>query len=167
VHKKKQLLSLLGHLAFASRVVKAGRAFVARLIEASCSRRDLHDFITISYECREDIGVWLQLIETWNGVSMMGDEAFTAASALTLYTDSSSTVGFGAYLQSAQEFVADSWVNHPLSVSVAAMSYLELYPVVVSAIVWGHRWRGKNIMLYSDNEGTVAILHKGRSKCVG
>jgi hypothetical protein len=87
--------------------------------------------------------MWPELMDTWNGVSVFGDEEFTAASVLTLYTDSSSTVGFGAFLSNAQEFVADTWCNHPLPVSEAAMSYQELYPVVVSALVWGRRWAGK------------------------
>lgn len=162
---KKQLLSLLGHLGFAARVVKAGRPFVARLIEISCFRKHLHEFVTITKDCREDISVWLELMGTWNGVSIMGEDDYTTASSLSLYTDSSSSVGFGAYLQSAKEFVADNWYNHPQPVSDAAMSYLELYPVVVSALVWGHHWRGKNILLFSDNEGTVGILQRGRSKC--
>jgi hypothetical protein len=162
---KRQLLSLLGHLAFASRVVKAGRAFVSQLIEASCSRKGLHEFVTITDGCREDISVWLELMTVWNGIAIMEEEEVTSPGTLKLFTDSSSSVGFGAYWQDRVEFVADSWLNHPLPVSTTAMSYLELYPVVVSAVVWGHHWRGKRIVLFSDNEGTVAILQKGRSKC--
>ena len=45
------------------------------------------------------------------------------------------------------------------------MSYLELYPIVASAVVWGGEWTGKTISVFSDNEGTVAILRKGRSHC--
>ena len=109
--------------------------------------------------------MWLLLLESWNGISVFGDRDFTTGPALKLYTDSSSSVGFGAYLQSSEEFIMGSWKNHPLPVTERSMSYLELYPVVVSAIVWGKLWKGKKILLFSDNQGTVSILNKGRSQC--
>ena len=45
-----------------------------------------------------------------------------------------------------------------------SMECLELYPIVESAILWGSEWKGKKILLYCDNEATVHIINKGRSK---
>ena len=39
-----------------------------------------------------------------------------------------------------------------------------LYPIVVLAILWGSEWKGKKIIFYCDNEATVHITNKGRSK---
>ena len=162
---KRQLLSLLGHLAFASRVVKQGRTFVANMLGLASSKTELHQFIILTPDVRADMFMWLSLLETWNGVSVFGDKEFTLASTLRLFTDSSSTIGFGAYLQSSEQFLVDSWRNHPLPVTDRSMSYLELYPIVISAIVWGESWKGRKILLFSDNQGTVSILNKGRSQC--
>ena len=80
-------------------------------------------------------------------------------------TDSSSTIGFGAYYMTTQEYFAGSWRDHPFPVSSHALSYLELYPVVTSAILWGHTWSAKRVVFMVDNEGLVAIMNKGRSQC--
>ena len=129
------------------------------------SKTELHQFIILTPDVRVDMFMWLSLLETWNGVSVFGDKEFTLASTLRLFTDSSSTIGFGAYLQSSEQFLVDSWRNHPLPVTDRSMSYLELYPIVISAIVWGESWKGRKILLFSDNQGTVSILNKGRSQC--
>ena len=49
IHKctKRALLSLLGHLNFASRVVIPGRAYTSRLIQASKSVVKLHYYVYI------------------------------------------------------------------------------------------------------------------------
>ena len=44
------------------------------------------------------------------------------------------------------------------------MAFLELYPIVVAAMLWGSEWNGKQILFYCDNEATVHIINKGRSK---
>ena len=44
------------------------------------------------------------------------------------------------------------------------MAFLELYPIVVAAVLWGKEWVGKRILFYCDNVATVNIISKGRSK---
>ena len=44
------------------------------------------------------------------------------------------------------------------------MAFLELYPIVVAAVLWGKYWKGKQILFHCDNLATVKILSKGRSK---
>ena len=45
-----------------------------------------------------------------------------------------------------------------------SISFQELYPIVVAAILWGMDWSRKRIQFNCDNEATVQILNKGRSK---
>jgi hypothetical protein len=52
---KRQMLSLLGHLNFACRVVVPERPFVRRLIEVTKSVPKLHHSVYLTDECREDI----------------------------------------------------------------------------------------------------------------
>jgi hypothetical protein len=46
------------------------------------------------------------------------------------------------------------------------MAVLELYQIVVAALLWGSEWKRKKILFYCDNEATVGIAKKGRSKCI-
>jgi hypothetical protein len=38
-----------------------------------------------------------------------------------------------------------------------SIAFLELYPIVISAILWGKDWKCKNILFWCDNEATVGI----------
>ena len=52
---KRQLLSLIGKLSFACKVVPAGRIFLRRLIDLSCSVTTLNHHIRITMEARLDL----------------------------------------------------------------------------------------------------------------
>lgn len=44
---KQQLLSLLGHLNFAMRVIPQGRSFISRLLDAASAVKNLHDHVPL------------------------------------------------------------------------------------------------------------------------
>ena len=52
---KRRLLSVIGKLAFASRVVRTGRAFLGRLIEASKSAKHLHYSVKLTRAVKADL----------------------------------------------------------------------------------------------------------------
>lgn len=60
---KRELLSLLGHLNFASRVVLPVRSFVSYLISLSTKARDLHKYVALKSECRLDLHTWSKFLE--------------------------------------------------------------------------------------------------------
>ena len=64
---KRELLSLIGKLNFACRIIPAGRIFLRRLIDLSTSARLPHHHVTMNREARRDIIWWLQFLPTWNG----------------------------------------------------------------------------------------------------
>ena len=66
---KRELLSLIGHLSFAAKVVKPGRLFLRRLIDASTSVSQLHHHIRLSRDTKEDITWWLTFLPSWNGIT--------------------------------------------------------------------------------------------------
>jgi hypothetical protein len=47
-----------------------------------------------------------------------------------------------------------------------SMAFLELYPIVDAAVLWGYLWISKRILFLCDNEATVYIVNNGRSKCL-
>lgn len=163
---KRELLQLLGHLNFASRVVIPGRSFVSHLIKQSTTVRALHHHIKINHECREDIRMWLQFLTHWNGVSMFYNARTITSDDLCLFTDASGSRGFGGFF--VQEWFAEPWPAELLpkdsSDDEISIAFKELYPIVVAALIWGHRWIGKRIVFMCDNSATVSIIQKGRSK---
>lgn len=162
---KRDLLSLIGHLVFACRVVIPGRTFLSRLFSAAKKVRKLHHRVTVTQACKADAKMWLQLLSSWNGVSMFLEDEPIKDSDLHLFTDASGRLGFGGYFQG-------QWFSSPWPPTVMnlvdqdlSIAFQELYPIVVAAILWGNSWARKRILFHCDNLATVHILNKGRSTC--
>ncbi|VDI21925.1 Hypothetical predicted protein [Mytilus galloprovincialis] len=163
---KRELLQLLGHLNFAMRVIIPGRSFVSYLISLSTTVKDLKDKIYLTDECRTDLRFWYSFLVNWNGINMFYDSDYTSVRDIELYTDAASTIGYGGYFKG--KWFCSPWpddLNSPCEKKFS-MAFLELYPIVVAAILWGHSWTTKRILFRCDNEATVHIVNKGRSRCL-
>ena len=62
---------------------------------------------------------------------------FTSNFDMQLYTDASSTIGFGGFYQG--KWFCSRWPEDVPSLNdkTLSMAFLELYPIVVAAMVWG------------------------------
>jgi hypothetical protein len=161
---KRELLQLLGHLYFASRVILAGRSFVSYLLSLSTTVKELHHHVHLNNSCREDLRMWHKVLAHWNGVSLFHQTQLTVAADWELYTDAASTVGHGGYFQG--KWFCETWpADLPsLTDNNLSMAFRELYPIVVAAILWGSEWSTKRILFHCDNMATVEIIRKGRSR---
>ena len=161
---KRKLLSLLGHLNFACRVVIPGRTFISRLLFASKSVVKLHHYVTLNAECRADLLMWNHLLNHWNGVSLFLEDQLTSAHDIELFTDASGSIGYGGYYKG--QWFAAPWPQDMTCTSPnISIAFQEMYPIVVAGILWGKEWSRKRILFRSDNKATVHIINKGRSNC--
>lgn len=161
---KREMLQLLGHLNFATRVILPGRSFVGYLLALASSVKELHHHVHLNQACREDIRMWMLFLKQWNGICMFHDLAVTPAPDMELYTDAASTLGYGGFFEG--RWFSEKWpVDLPkIKDFKLSMALLELYPIVVAALLWGKLWAGKRILFHCDNSSTVHIIQKGRSK---
>ncbi len=162
---KRQLLVLLGHMNYAMQVVRPGRSFMSFLITKAHSVRKLHHCVSLNRLCRLDLQMWKHFLANWNGVTLFLEDVISAPD-FTLYTDASSTQGFGGYFQG--QWFNGAWpdkIKLSQQHKLTSMALLELYPIVNAAVIWGHLWAKKSIRFYCDNQATVDIINKGRSKC--
>ena len=100
---KHRLLSIIGKLAFACKVVPPGRIFLRRLIDLSTTVGPLHHHITLNQEARLDIQWWLHFLPAWPGTSLFLESDWTLAPHMHLYTDASN-LGYGAYWDGTDPF---------------------------------------------------------------
>ena len=154
-----ELLSLIGKLSFAAKVVRSGRLFLRGLIDLSTTVRRLHHRISLNSEARKDIQWWIDFLPTWNGISMFPGNDWTLASALHTFTDASSRIGYGAY--SNKEWFCGLWPTHLCNHSI---QWKELFAIYLACAVWGHLWSGKKLIFYTDNSTNVAIWSSQSSK---
>ena len=152
--RKQELLSLVGSLSHACKVVRAGRTFIRRL---SVTAERLKDRVRLNTEARSDIEWWARFCEAWNGTAMMWGPKEASAS-VEMTSDASGEWGCGA-------FWGNEWFMLPWAgpISRCHITVKELVPVVIAAAVWGRRWRGKTVRVWSDNAATVSIVNRGTS----
>ena len=163
---KVKLLSLLGHMNFASKVIIPGRSFMSYLLYLTRGKSNNRDIIYFNDDCRSDMKMWINFLDSWNGVSFFIDSTVSNID-IQLYTDAASTKGFGGYL--AGRWFVGVWpeelIEHLPEKKRLSMAFLELYPIVMAAVLWGSRWSKKRIIFHTDNKAVTDILKKGRSRC--
>ena len=156
--RKRELLSLIGLLAHASKVVRVSRIFLRRLIDLSTQGTKLYHFIRLNAEARSDVEWWFQFIEAWNGISFL-ESAILISPQITITTDASGFWGCGAIWQN--RWLQLQWAG-PLKNAVIATK--ELVPVILSVAVWGCYWSSKSIRVLSDNSSVVAAINSNTSR---
>ena len=68
---KQELLSLIGKLSFACKILPAGRIFLCRLIDLSTTLSKLHHHIRLTSDARLDMQSWLNFLPGWPGTSLI------------------------------------------------------------------------------------------------
>ena len=153
--RRRELESLLGHLHHAAKVVYPGSPFLRRLTDLLRGTRVHSRFIRLNREARAELSWWSSFIRDWNGSSFFTSPGWSHLSDLQVSTDAAGAIGFGAYLDG--RWFAGLWAPAQLSASIAVK---ELFPIVVAAHVWGHRWRGLRIQFLCDNRGVSEVISK-------
>ena len=137
----------------ACKAVRAGRAFLRRLIDVSTRAKQLDHFIRLNEEARSDIEWWHRFAERWNGVSMLSSLNSQPAVA-TITSDASGSWGCGAVC--GQEWFQLSWDG---KLEHSHISVKELTPIVIAVALWGKKWQGKSLLVQSGNTATVAMVN--------
>ena len=161
VHKnrvlKRDILSFIGVLAFASKVVKPGRMFLRRLIDLSTTVQSLHFYVTMNAEARADIMWWHRFLPTWNGVSIIQSGPVSSLE-LRLFTDASD-MGFGGVYRDKWFFSGWRCGWGQLHINVR-----ELFAVWAALRIWGLEWVDRQILIYTDNESITHVWRTGTCK---
>ena len=74
-------------------------------------------------------------------------------------SDAAGALGYSAI--SGHDWFVGNWSTAQQPLSIA---YKELFPVVMVAALWGHRWATKRVEFCSDNMAVVRVLRSGISK---
>ena len=75
---KRQILSLVGLLQHATKVIKCGRSFVARMYTAAAKVKELNHFTRLNVEFRSDLLWWCTFMATWNGLCLLHSKAWSS-----------------------------------------------------------------------------------------
>ena len=94
---KYQLLSLVGKLSFACKVIPAGRIFLRCLIGLSCTVSRMYHRLLLCTDAHLDLDWWLAFLSKWSGTLYILESSWSTSPSMSLYMDASGTFGCGAY----------------------------------------------------------------------
>ena len=130
------------------------------MIDLSTTADSLQAAIPFSEAFQLDLQWWRAFITTWNGRNFFLLPNWTPSPDFHLYTDSSGTIGYGAYCQG--HWFNGRWIPAQLSHSI---QWKELYPIMLAAYIWGECWSTLRIRLLCDNQAVVHCIVTGTSRC--
>jgi hypothetical protein len=143
---KKILQSLIGKLMHAAVCIPIGRAFFRSLIN-KCSRLPHSQcWVSLAKDERLNLTWWADLLQSWNGISLMRYCKWEPIFDLELASDAALTDGFGIVF--GREWVAGKWPAFaPTNIAI-----LEMIPLILAAQIWGRSWSGKCVRFFTDNQ---------------
>ena len=167
---KKTLQQLLGKLFWVSKCVKFSRPFMGRLLGQLKAMHHLpnNKKMPLTETCRLDLKWWGRFLRRFNGVEMMIPD-----DPLMLTLDQLSDIGAHVNCGDAQplggaSYYDDEYWSRPfprwLQDPQIFIHLKEFWVVVVSAWIWGDKWRGKLVYIFSDNDAVVEALSKEKPK---
>ena len=160
---KKQILSLIGLLQHATKVVRPGRTFVSRMYNAAAKLRELSHYIPGSTKTYKDfcsdLWWWHIFIRHWNGLSFFHHSSHNATADKCIQTDASGSWGCGRCLDTY-------WFQHAWSEERTTINIMEkeLVPIILSCAVWGPLITKKTTIFQCDNHSVVDATNKGSFK---
>ncbi|KAJ1109655.1 hypothetical protein NDU88_007015 [Pleurodeles waltl] len=156
----RQAQSLLGHLNFACKVVRVGRAFCRRLGFAMRGAFLPHHHIRLQACVKEDLRMWIVFLKDFNGVTMLVEEEDWFCH-IQIFSDASGAHGFGVFWDGhwAAEAWPESWKRAKFSIA-----FLEFFPLVVALSVWGRLLANRNVIFNVDNQTVVHLVNSQKAK---
>ena len=155
---KREILSLVGLLQHATKVVRCGRTFVGRMYQTAAKVKQLSFFTRLTKEFRSDLYWWHFFLSRWNGLSLLRSSKPGPAD-YCIQTDASGSWGCGALF-------GHHWFKWHWSAEWSAMGIMakELAPIVLSCAVYGPHLSRQQVLFQCDNQSLVSAISKGYSK---
>ena len=153
---RQEMESLIGKLQFAARCVRAGRVFLARIINW-LKGTDRKNKYQIPPQAHRDIVWWHTFIQTYNGISLIW--LHTCPGTDRVMATDSNLEGYGGI--SGQEYFRGKF---PAELKGKNIAILELWAVLIGLRLWSKKFKGYYFWIHVDNEAVATILNTGASK---
>ena len=153
--QKRDLMSLIGTLHHAAKIIRPKRSFVRRMIDLSTVGKKPQDYIRLNMAYGSDLEWWHHFANRWNGAYLMLP-GYKSLHDGKVTSDASGSWGCGAF-----SWFPIQWDELSIHLNITVK---ELIPIVVEAAIWGPLWTGMSILAHCDNQGVVEILKRRSCK---
>ena len=93
---KKQILSLVGLLQHATKVVRCGRNFVGRMYSTAVKLKDMSYYTRLNKDFKSDLYWWYFFSDCWNGLNLLCTTNTRSSADYCIQTDASGSWGCGS-----------------------------------------------------------------------
>ena len=156
---KREILSLVGLLQHAAKVVRPGRIFVRRMYNVAAKVQEMDYYTRLNKEFRSDLYWRHTFVTSWNGISFLQVASGNSTPQATIQTDASGTWGCGVFFEG--RWLQWQWTQEWLPIPIMAKV---MVPIVLSCAVWGRQLSYKTVLFQCDNTGIVAAVKKGTAR---
>ena len=153
----KEVQSLVGKLNFVASCVPPGRIFISRILNFLREFSDKKALLEVSSEFKKDLLWWSKFLHVYNGISILNlqdwtepDEFFASDACLS---GCGGLCGSFYFHTQFPDFIVEQNLH---------INALELLSIIVCLKLWGSR--GKRICIYCDNQVSVLVINKGKSR---
>ena len=153
---RKELESLIGKLQFASKCIKPGRTFIAKLLQWLRTMKRGQKY-PIPKEARKDLAWWGRCLEQYNGISIFWLSRIPGID--NIIASDACPKGFGAIC--GDQYFHGSFPPEMRSRNIA---HLEMLAVLVAIRVWTEVVKGTYFWIHVDNEAVATIPNTGASR---
>lgn len=126
--------SLIGHMNFASRVMRLGHPFIRRFIDCIKGVTNPHHHIKLNSLVRKDIRVWLLFLRQYNEVSLIPPLVDLSYDQHSFQSDAS---GWGCVVICKDQWFhlqcSGPWLHVHISIK-------EFLPIILALHLWGSQW---------------------------
>ena len=152
---KQQLQSLAGSLNWASYVVRGGRFFLRRILDAIKPLQHQAHKTRLTQAFREDLQWWMSFLHVFNGTVYLSKHA-----KQHVYVDACNTA-VGAFYRG--DWLYSPFIQDTPAAAELHINFKEVIAVVKSVERWLPLWRGMHVVFHTDSTVTKGIINKGRS----
>ena len=156
---KREILSLIGLLQHAKKVVKFGHTFISRIYATACKVKEMDSYTRLNKDFRSDLCWWHIFVETQNGLSLLRCVFLPLIPNIYIQTDASGSWGCGSFC--VGKWLQWKWPNEWLFLSIMIK---EMVPIVFSCAVWGCELTKQSVCVQCDNLSVVAAIKKGAAR---
>ena len=155
----KKLQSLSGMLNFACGIIPQARAFTRRLYDLGIGISKPYYRVKMTQDVKKDLQIWKSYLLNYNYKNMLLDFKWISDQDLRLFTDASTTIGFGGYF--GHKWFYGLWSDECKLLNIAL---LELYPICLALYMWSEELSNHCLTIHTDNMAVVHIINNSTSK---
>ena len=154
----KQLQTLAGKLNWGAQVIRGGRAFLRRILDAVGTLKHPKHKVKLEPGFFCDIEWWRSFLDRFHGKAITTDIIWQD---VTVESDSC-LAGMGVV--SGHDWFFADWQAELPNLADMHINHKEAAAVVIAARQWGHQWEGKRVIFYMDNQAAIQMVNKGTTR---